>query len=167
MTNLYRSEPMSYVRLLMTTESSYETLNALGKWSMFHPVDLPSRSTDPQASLDERIAALKKSVASCAFWEKKLETIRVLCQQYDVDIPSYEDVLVTENRMVDVVEEAFSFWNDIEQTLAKHVAFEKEQTQNTINVSEQLQCLQFARTEKDKALPPPVPTTSMISRCSE
>ena len=52
---------MTYVRLLMSRESSYQTLTALGDWSLFHTVDLNAHSA--QAIADDRSLVLKKRIA--------------------------------------------------------------------------------------------------------
>lgn len=44
MSGLFRSEDMTYVRILMNDDSAYDTVRELGKFKMLHVVDVRTQT---------------------------------------------------------------------------------------------------------------------------
>lgn len=56
MSGLFRSEDMTYVRILMNDDSAYDTVRELGKFKMLHVVDVRNthRHTNAEGTKSRR-----------------------------------------------------------------------------------------------------------------
>ena len=137
MGELYRSRSMSYVRLLMAEESAYDSIRHLGDWGQLMVVDLAA--VNVQAQLSERVTRLKKRIASCLYWEKRLETLRDTMKEYGVELPeTTEDVSVVDVRQADVLEAAAGYIEPLDAAISKNIQFKKEQTANINGMTEMM-----------------------------
>jgi len=153
MSGLFRSEDMTYVRLIMNDDSAYDTVRELGKFKFLHVLDLSAEHLASQgaapavaASTDSSYTYFKKRVALCQFWERKLQTFREAFQQYRIALPDVLDpdaVQVEDVRCADVVEDCRAFLEPIESSLAKNVMFRRQHKQLINGYVEYLNVLKF------------------------
>ena len=139
MASLYRSATMSYVRLLMTEETSYATIRQLGHWGHLHVVDLSA--SNPQAALSERVVRLKKRIAQCAYWEKRLDSLRELMAEYGVQLPLEDEVDPQDATAADVLDSCTQFVEPLEAAISAHIVFRREQERSVGAMTEQLYVL--------------------------
>lgn len=154
MSGLFRSEDMTYVRIIMNDDSAYDTVRELGKFKNLHVIDLSTEATAAAhaggavvaASADSSYTYYKKRVAACQFWERKLGSFRETLAQYRVPLPDVLDpraVQVDDIRSADVVEDCRLYIEPVEQALTKNVIFRKEHKKLINEYLEYLQVLKF------------------------
>ena len=142
MSSLYRSQTMSYVRLLLTEDSAVVTIRALGSWGHLHIVDL--NAANAAAALSERVGRLKKRIALCQYWEKRLQSLRDLMPEYGVEPLLEDEVSVSaavEAAAGDVLEAVSGAVEPLEASLSKNIVFRREQTLAVSSMTEQLHVL--------------------------
>ena len=140
MGDLYRSRSMSYVRLLIAEESSYDTIRQLGEWGGVQVVDLSVNSTTAQ--LSDRITRLKKRIAACQYWEKRLELLRDIMTEHGVELRAVvDDVRLVDVRQADVLEAAAAYIESLDAAVSKNIQFKREQTHNINRMSEMMHVL--------------------------
>src|SRR4051812_49039308 len=103
MSGLFRSEDMTYVRVIMADDAAYDTVRELGKFQKLHVVDLSEGGAQAAAQAAAGGMALaggessytyyKKRVALCQFWERKFLSFRDAFKQFRVRLPDLNDPL--------------------------------------------------------------------------
>jgi len=154
MSGLFRSEDMTYVRLIMNDESAYDTVRELGKFKKLHILDLSAEGTAAAgaapapvvSSAESSYTYYKKRVAVCQFWERKLLAFRDAFAQYHVKLPDALDtgsVRVEDVRCADVIEDCRAWLEPLESSLAKNVLFRRQHKQLINGYIEYLNVLKF------------------------
>ena len=147
MGDLYRSRSMSYVRLLIAEESSYDTIRHLGDWGQLMVVDLSAAATASTLSnssssgqLSERITRLKKRIGSCQYWEKRLDMLRDVMAEHGVELRAMADgARVGEDiRQADVLEAAAAYIEPLDAAISSNIHFKREQTHNIDSMTERM-----------------------------
>eukprot|EP00808_Paulinella_micropora_P009153 g32929.t1 len=115
MGGLFRSQEMTYVRLLMTREAAPGIVRALGKAGFFHFVDLSNDESPSEAYLQN-----KQRVVNCVFWERKLNSFRDLMKEANVAAPPV-DTEPREMRVSDVLEDVQQFVENAMNELDQHL----------------------------------------------
>ena len=134
MGDMYRSRTMSYVRLLIAEESAYDSIRQLGEWGRLMVVDLSLAPSNSAALLSDRVTRLKKRIAGCQYWEKRLDMLRDIMLEHAVELPAIgdDDVRVADVRTADVLEAAAAYIEPLDAAVSKNTQFKREQT-HTIN----------------------------------
>lgn len=112
---LFRSEDMTYVRLLMTREAAPSMIRALGKAGFFHFVDLTDDEHPTETYLQN-----KQRVVNCLYWERKLASFKDLMTEVGVPVPPL-DTKPREIRCSDVLEDAQQFCEEKLSELDQHL----------------------------------------------
>ncbi len=142
MSELLRSENMTYVSLTMTNDSAHSTINELGKFSQLHIVDLNGGGKDAPS---KQYQTYKKRLADCVYWEKKLQYFRDEMSRRGVLIPGDDILTPTEIPSADVVEDVQNFLDPIEQDLVLSATFQKENNRQKSEILEKQQVYQVCR----------------------
>lgn len=61
MSGLFRSEDMTYVRLIMSNDAAYDTVRELGKFAKLHVVDLAEAQLAAQTAAGQQATAAESS----------------------------------------------------------------------------------------------------------
>lgn len=122
MTNLFRSETMTYVQMVLNEESATEIIRTLGEFKKLHIED--------HGKPDRRLyKETKRKLLDCVAWERRLMNIRSIMQQNNV-VPPGPEVKVADaprprGNFMDAIQRAFG---PIEQELTIQLKFKIEET---------------------------------------
>lgn len=142
MGDLLRSETMTYVSLTMTNDSAHSTINALGKFSYLHIVDLNAGGKEAPS---KQYQTYKKRLADCVFWEKKLQYFRDEMGRRGVFVPGDDLYTPNEFKTADVVEDVQQFLDPIEQELVVSATFQKDNNRQRCELIERTHIFQICR----------------------
>lgn len=161
MSSLFRSETMSYVRVLMSEEASIETLTAVGKFGSMQIIDLSMRSNQfyhqsnsqsinqQHSAINERRQRLKKRAVSCLAYEKRLQSLKDIFVQFDVELPDLIDIddelinrSINEPSSIDSLDEAEKFLDPLESAVSSDILFKRHQTAAMNEMRERMQVIE-------------------------
>jgi V-type H+-transporting ATPase subunit a len=154
MSGLFRSEDMTYVRVIMADDAAYDTVRELGRFKKLHILDLaeaqqsahPAGGAPAAAAADSSYTYYKKRVALCQFWERKLLSFKDAFTQYRIVLPDHLDptaVTIEDIRSADVIEDCKTFIEPLEASFTKNVVFRKQHKQQINEFIEYLYVLKF------------------------
>lgn len=146
MGTLYRSEPMTYVRLLMTEESAHDTIADVGSFGNLHLVDLSHPDVQTEAYL-----YYKKRVQACDAWEKRLLAFvdPVILEEFGLETIAPLETAPTREFGGDLLVELARYLEPHENELAKNMQFRSLRSQQMNDLKERKivfeMCLRLAK----------------------
>jgi V-type H+-transporting ATPase subunit a len=153
MSGLFRSETMTYVRVIMSDDSALDTVRELGRLAKLHVVDLATDAATSIAGAAPSESAnthYKKRVILCQFYERKLFSFLEAMRTYHVPVPDSHSVVASEPmRSSDIIEDCRAYLEPLENSLTKNVLFRKTQR---VQVNEYIEYIQVLKYAKNNAL---------------
>jgi V-type H+-transporting ATPase subunit a len=145
---LFRSEPMQYVRLTITQDAAVETMRELGKMGKFHLVDLNEHS----ALQTESFLFYKKRVVQCNYWERKLQRFEEVMIQNELEVPPIHFAegfqVDTQGDLLSVVK---AYVDPIENELNRNLEYKAAETKKMNELYERAVVLEVCKANLFKA----------------
>lgn len=161
MSGLWRSQPMQYISIMMSSENANEALTEIGDHGFFHAVD----KSDP-LDLHESAKAAKRRIDECRTWGLRLQRFRDLMGEFNVKIPfeDYTEEKGGDKSLLgngDLVEALQRYIDPREEELARNVQYQRQtkteivhsiEHQHVLQVVSRLQIEDEEKRRKDRDL---------------
>ena len=134
--DLYRSRSMKYVAITITNESTYNTIQHIGRFELFHVVDLNDVASTTQQP-NKNILLYKKKLNDIITQEKLIQSIYQQINQFNVKLNTSCSVNELPTTGIDVHDYVVSQIQPLQAELTLSVHFQQEVLQSINKLIEQ------------------------------
>eukprot|EP00823_Brevimastigomonas_motovehiculus_P006115 TRINITY_DN486_c0_g1_i1.p1 TRINITY_DN486_c0_g1~~TRINITY_DN486_c0_g1_i1.p1 ORF type:complete len:951 (-),score=292.71 TRINITY_DN486_c0_g1_i1:134-2986(-) len=145
--SLFRSREMSYVSIVVPDQIAPRTMAAIGEFGKLHPVDL---SQQQMGSQSKQYLYLKKRLADCGFWERKLQWFIDNAESNHVVVPRADPDQRLPYQRGDVLSEIKTKLEPLENDLKNALACQIDIRQQICRLEEGAYVLDFCRRHREQ-----------------